>query len=376
MDNPLRIMNLNLGDGRACSGVFATALSKKLIQLGNSVVQGCSSNSFTLRAAERENIPTYIIDIGSLYEFEKAKQLAKFANDHEIQVINAHHSGERYLAIFAELLYKCKAKIVITRHAVSGTVPFFGSFIYNLGADMNIAVSKVVYRSLQKDITFKKRIIYGGIDTEKFKTPDLFQIEKIKKGILKKSLNRPIVGMVADYDSRGKNSRGHGKGHSVLFEAVHKLSQKALLLLVGPLPDHCDALLELARSKGVSDDQIMIVPFQEEISPYYYLMDMHVLPSFSESLGLVTLEAMAAGIPCIGTDIGGINEIIKNKKNGLLFKKGDSGDLADQINYLLDNPSIKKDLAKAGKETVEQFFNMDRVARETADLFYRLVENG
>ncbi|MHB8482361.1 MAG: glycosyltransferase family 4 protein [Nitrospiria bacterium] len=376
MANSLRILNLNLGDGRAGSGIFATALSKKLIQLGHSVIQGCSSNSYTLLMAEKENIPAYLIDIQSLYEFEKAKRIAKYANEHEIQIINTHHSGERYLAIFAKLFFGCRAKVVITRHAVSGTVPFLGSLIYNIGADMNIAVSHVVYRSLQKDITFKKKVIYGGIETEKFKTPDFLLVEKLKKEVLKKSLNHPIIGMVADYDPGGKNTRGHGKGQAVLFEAVHRLSQKVFLLLVGPNPEHCEALLKLARSKGLSDDQMMAVPFQEDILPYYYLMDMHILPSFSESLGLVTLEAMAAGAPCIGTDIGGINEIIQHQKNGLLFKKGDSGDLADQISTLLDNPSIKKDLAKSGKETVEMKFNMDRVARETADLFYQLVENG
>lgn len=373
MAKPLRILNISLGGGRAGSGVFAVALAKKLRQLGHQVIQACSPESFTHLQAEREKLTCYFETISSLYEFEKARRLAKFANENAIQIINTHHSGERYLAIFAKLLFGCKAKIVITRHAVSGTVPFFGSLIYNLGADMNIAVSQVVYRSLWKDITFKKQVIYGGIDTERFKTADFLQIEKVKKEVLGKSQNRPVVGMVADFDPGGKNTRGHGKGHAVLFEAVHRLSQKVFLLLVGPNLENCEPLMKLARSKGLSDDQVMIVPFQEEVSPYYYLMDMHILPSFSESLGLVTLEAMAAGIPCIGTDIGGINEIIQHQKNGLLFKKGDPGDLANQIKYLLENPSVKKELATAGKERVETQFNMDRVARETADLFYQLV---
>lgn len=376
MDKSLRVMNLNLGDGRAGSGVFATALSKKLMQLGHSVIQGCSASSFTLRAAEKEKIPTHLINIQSLYEFEKAKQLAKFANDHEIQVINAHHSGERYLAIFAKLLYKCKAKIVITRHAVSGTVPFFGTMIYNLGADMNIAVSDIVFQSLRRDFTFKKKIIYGGIDTDRFKTPDLNKIERLKKEIFKKDLHWPIIGMVADFDPGGKNTRGHGKGHSVLFDAIQYLRGKVSLLLIGPNSENCEPLLRIAKTKGIGEDQIFIIPFQEDIVPYYFLMDIHVLPSYSESLGLVTLEAMAAGVPCVGTNIGGINEIIRHAKNGLLFSKGDSVDLSRQINHLLDNTFLRKDLAKAGKETVEEFFNMDRVGRETADLFHQLIENG
>lgn len=375
MDKPLRILNLSLGQGRAGSGVFAVALAKKLHEKGHFVIQGCTPESFTQFQSEEAKLPLYFETISSLYEFEKAKRLAKFSNGNSIQIINVHHSGERYLAIFARILFGCRAKIVITRHAVSGTVPFFGSLIYNLGADMNIAVSRIVYRSLWKDFTFKKRIVYGGIDTEKFKTTDLLQAEKIKKEVLRKSQNRPVIGMVADFDPGGKNTKGHGKGHAVLFEAAHRLSQNVFLLLVGPNLENCEALLNLARSKGISDDQILIIPFQETVIPYYYSMDIHILPSFSESLGLVTLEAMAAGVPCIGSDIGGINEIIEHRKNGLLFKKGDPSDLSNQISYLLENPVFRKELAAMGKETVESKFNMERVAMETADLFYQLINH-
>lgn len=373
MANPLHILNISLGHGRAGSGVFAVALAKKLTNLGHHVIQACSPETFTHLQAKREELPCYFEDLTSLYEFKKAKKLAQFCNDQKIQIINSHGSGERYLAIFSKLFFGCKAKIVITRHAVSGTAPFFGTLIYNLGADMNIAVSQIVYRSLQKDITFKKRLIYGGIDIDKFLHPNFTEIERLKKAVFQKSLGRPIIGMVADYDPKGKNDRGHGKGHSVLFEAVKHLPQKVFLVLVGPLPDHCNALMALALSMGLKEDQIMILPFQNDVLHYYYVMDIHVLPSFSESLGLVTLEAMAAGVASIGSDIGGINEIIQDKSNGLLFKKGDSVDLGNQITLFLNNPSIKMQLAIAGKETVEKRFNMTRVANETIALFDELM---
>jgi glycosyltransferase involved in cell wall biosynthesis len=374
MAEPLRILNISLGGGRAGSGVFAVALAKQLKKSGHEVIQACSSNSFTLFNAEKEKLKTQIIDVNGLFDLKKAKQLANFSNEHEIQIINTHHSKERYLAVFARLLYGCKAKIVVTRHAVSGTVPFFGSLIYNLGAAMNIAVSKVVLRSLNKDFTWKKRLIYGGIDLEKYKTPDIPKIERLKRQIIQNRENLPIIGMVADYDPKGKNTRGHGKGHAVMFEAIKLLKQKIFLIVIGPLPADCGELMKVAKEKGLSEKQVAIIPFQEDIFPFYYLMDMHVLPSFSESLGLVTLEAMAAGIPCIGTDIGGINEIIRHGSNGLLFKKGDPVDLAVQIEKLLNNLPLKRELAEKGKESVASFFNMERVAHETSDLFYELME--
>jgi glycosyltransferase involved in cell wall biosynthesis len=374
MAEPLRILNISLGGGRAGSGIFAIGLAKKLNQLGHQVIQACSSNSFTLSCAKNENLPVHLIDIHGLFEFEKARELAKYVKENKIQIMNTHHSGERYLAIFAKLLYGCKAKIVITRHAVSGTVPFFGTLIYNIGSDMNIAVSRVVYESLKNDLTWKKKILYGGINIDPFKKPADALIERLKEkhGLTDRRI--PVIGMVADFDPNGKNTRGHGKGHSVLFEAVSLLKEKVVLLLIGPDSESCRSLLDLAISRGLSKEQVVIIPFQENIAPFYYLMDMHILPSFSESLGLVTLEAMAAGIPCIGTDIGGINEIILHGVNGLLFKKGDPADLTVQIKTLLNNLSLKKELAEKGRENVASFFNMERVARETSDLFYELLE--
>ncbi len=374
MAEPLRILNISLGGGRAGSGIFAIGLAKKLNQLGHQVIQACSSNSFTLSCAKNENLPVHLIDIHGLFEFEKARELEKYVKENKIQIMNTHHSGERYLAIFAKLLYGCKAKIVITRHAVSGTVPFFGTLIYNIGSDMNIAVSRVVYESLKNDLTWKKKILYGGINIDPFKKPADALIERLKEkhGLTDRRI--PVIGMVADFDPNGKNTRGHGKGHSVLFEAVSLLKEKVVLLLIGPDSESCRSLLDLAISRGLSKEQVVIIPFQENIAPFYYLMDMHILPSFSESLGLVTLEAMAAGIPCIGTDIGGINEIILHGVNGLLFKKGDPADLTVQIKTLLNNLSLKKELAEKGRENVASFFNMERVARETSDLFYELLE--
>ncbi|HXN07119.1 MAG TPA: glycosyltransferase family 4 protein [Nitrospiria bacterium] len=374
MVKPLRILNISLGGGRAGSGVFAVALAKYLRKSGHEVVQACSSNSFTLRSSEKERLNTHIIDVNGLFDFNKAKQLAEFSNKQQFQIINTHHSRERYLAAFAKMLYGCKARIVVTRHAVSGTVPFFGSLIYNLGADMNIAVSKVVLRSLRNDLTWKTKLIYGGIDLEAYKTPDVPKIEKLRRQILEKKKNIPIIGMVADFDPKGKNTRGHGKGHALMFEAIKLLKQKAFLIVIGPLPADCLALMEIAKNKGLTEEDVAILPFQEEIFPFYYLMDMHVLPSYSESLGLVILEAMAAGVPCIGTNIGGINEIIDHMSNGLLFEKGNPADLSKQIVRLLEDERLRTRIARAGKERVETWFNMDRVAKETEALFYQLIE--
>jgi glycosyltransferase involved in cell wall biosynthesis len=367
------MLNLSLGTGRAGSGIFAVALARKLVQLGHQVIQGCAPGSFTEIQAEEAALPCYRVTLTSLYEFRKAKQLARYCREEKIDVINAHHSGERYLAIFSRLLFRCPARIILTRHAVSGTVPFFGSLIYNLGADMNIAVSRIVMQSLKRDLTFRKILIYGGIDIEKVSGQNPERIAAVTREIRERSHGIPVVGMVADYDPGGKNRRGHGKGHAVLFEAVSILKRPVFLLLVGPLPDHCESLLSLADSFGIPREQIMVVPFQKEIAPYYYAMNMHVLPSYSESLGLVNLEAMAAGVPCIGSDIGGINEVISDGRNGLLFARGIAGELADRIRLLLDDAGLRKRLSETGKSDVKIRFDIARTAKETADLCYRVV---
>ncbi len=82
-----------------------------------------------------------------------------------------------------------------------------------------------------------------------------------------------------------------------------------------------------------------------------------VLPSRSEGLGRVLMEAMALGKPVIGSNIEGIPDLIKDGQNGFLFEKGDSGKLAEKLRILLNNKDLAKKMGQKGRKIVEQRFS-------------------
>jgi glycogen(starch) synthase len=99
--------------------------------------------------------------------------------------------------------------------------------------------------------------------------------------------------------------------------------------------------------------------------------DLFVAPSLYESFGLIFLEAMRWGTPVIGTTVGGIPEIVEHEKTGLLVDATQPSQLAQAMITLLRNDDLRHRLGEAGRRRVESSFNVDRMARQSVQLYER-----
>lgn len=96
----------------------------------------------------------------------------------------------------------------------------------------------------------------------------------------------------------------------------------------------------------------------EELSQAYASGDVFIMPSESETLGLVVLEAMASGIPVVGARAGGIPDIIppeQEGKTGFLFNPGDVDDCLRKLEPLLNNGELRETIGKAAREEMEKY---------------------
>ena len=100
-----------------------------------------------------------------------------------------------------------------------------------------------------------------------------------------------------------------------------------------------------------------------EIIRYYSAADFSILPSLMEATSISGLEAMAASLPLVGTEVGGIPELIMDGKNGHLCKPADPEDLAQKIDMLLEK-DLKK-IGRASRRMVEERFDWQRIAEQT-----------
>ena len=100
--------------------------------------------------------------------------------------------------------------------------------------------------------------------------------------------------------------------------------------------------------------------------------DIFVRPSRSEGLGTAFLEAMAVGLPIIGTSVGGIPDFLDDLVTGLFCKVDDPKDLAEKIKTLIDDPELRKKLSANGRKLVEEKYNWDKIALQMEEIFGKL----
>ncbi len=113
---------------------------------------------------------------------------------------------------------------------------------------------------------------------------------------------------------------------------------------------------QLCEDLGVAENfQFLGRVSQDQLLSLYQSSDLLIMPSLTEALGVVFLEAMAAAVPVIGSDVGGIPEIIEDNKNGLLVPVNDPKSIAAAVKKILIDPNFAKALAENGLNKLIKF---------------------
>jgi glycosyltransferase involved in cell wall biosynthesis len=107
------------------------------------------------------------------------------------------------------------------------------------------------------------------------------------------------------------------------------------------------------------------------VNQFYSLADILVLPTITEDegFGIVLLEAMANGIPVVGSNIGGIPEVIVDGETGFLFEPSNYLDLAEKINILLNNKLLRQKMGQKGQELVKTQFSWTKIASQVKEIY-------
>jgi glycosyltransferase involved in cell wall biosynthesis len=142
------------------------------------------------------------------------------------------------------------------------------------------------------------------------------------------------------------------KGHFDLIEAVAHLRSNAprkrfRLLIAGDGPERM-RLENRVRQLGIVDF-VMLIGHQQDLRPYYTMADIMILPSHSEGSPNVLLESMAAGLPAVATNVGGIPEIARDGQTALLVEKSDIDAMSHAIARLLSEPELRVQLGENAK---------------------------
>ena len=305
------------------------------------------------------NIPSsnikYIKHFFSPLPLLNARKLAAIIDNNNIDVIHMHWGKDLPLAAFAKTFSKRKPALVYTRQMMITRAKndFYHNFLYRQ-LDLMLTITRELEGLCKKFIPlFSDKIttLYYGVKQPKEKLDE--NAIKQQRENLGFSKNDFIAGLIGRLEE--------SKGQHLLIEALHTAQKnghdiKALIVGHEMNPGYRDKLRSQAEKFGVLD-KIVFQDFTSEPQQLMQLCDCVILASEQETFGLVLPEAMRAGVAVIGSNSGGVPEIIDHEQTGLLFKTGEADSLYQQLERFYQDEDFKNNIATQGNMSADKRFN-------------------
>lgn len=216
-------------------------------------------------------------------------------------------------------------------------------------ADAITAVSAFTANMVRDELGFEGpiRIIYNGIDTERF--------SPVKRANQRKYLRVLFAGNLS-----------RRKGVDLLPDIAARLAPNIEIAYTCGLRGGFD-LPDVTNLKNLGRI------FFKEMPDLYRNCDILLFPSVREGFGLVPAEAMACGLPVVATDCSSLPELIDNGKGGFLCPIGDVGAFTEKINFLAENPELRRKMGDYNRAKVEKLFTLERMVNQYQQLFEEVL---
>jgi glycosyltransferase involved in cell wall biosynthesis len=209
----------------------------------------------------------------------------------------------------------------------------------------------------------------NGVDFARFATPPGDLQKKQLQRELGIESHMTIVGFIGRFTT--------DKGVTELvqaFDRLEALRPDVRLLMIGQF-EGLDPLPAETRARVEARYKIIWVPFVPDPAPYYHLMDIFVLPTRREGMGMVCLEAAAAGLPVVSTQATGARDAVLDGVTGRLIPVGDVAALEEAIREFIDDPAHARTLGKAGQKRVRSEFSPQRIWAALEDLYHEVLQS-
>ncbi|UOF89695.1 N-acetyl-alpha-D-glucosaminyl L-malate synthase BshA [Fodinisporobacter ferrooxydans] len=360
------------------SGVLATELGKALASRGHKVHIISDAIPFRLLGEFHENIMFHEVDVANYalfknppHELSLATKLAEVIEYAELDILHSHyaipHAVCAYLA--KEMRPESRVKIITTLHGTDITVLAQDRSLRDMirfgieKSDLVTAVSDSLVK--QTEELFRPRCpirrVYNFVDPNTYRRIDVKQMRncfaKPEQKILLHASNFRAVKRVLDVVE--------------VFDRVQQ-TVPSVLLLVGEGPELAK-VRQIVKEKHL-ESNVKFLGKQDEVAKLYSLADLFVLPSEKESFGLVALEAMACGVPVIGSDAGGIPEVVEHGKCGYLYPVGDVQSMAEGAIQLLLDDHLHASFAVYARKRVLDRFTLEDLVNEYERLYQLAID--
>lgn len=358
------------------SGVIATELGKLLAEKGHQIHFITSSIPFRLNKMY-SNIYFHQVEVNHYsvfqyppYDIALANKMADVIEREELDILHVHYAiPHAVCAIMGKQMANSNVKIVTTLHGTDITVLGVDDSLTKAikfgieKSDRVTAVSQALVKQTKDLIAPDKEIdvLYNFLDERIYR--------KVQSDYLKKDYGITEQEKIIIHVSNFRKVK-RVLDVVTVFADIHK-ELPSKLILAGDGPE-MSAVLKKVDELGIKE-HVLFLGKQDNLEELYSISDLMLLLSEKESFGLVALEAMACGVPCIGTDAGGIPEVIMDQKNGYIFPVGDTDSMAKAAVNLLKNEELHSSFSRQAVVTVQNDFHSSKIIRQYEAMYDELL---
>jgi glycosyltransferase involved in cell wall biosynthesis len=337
---------------------------------------------------KKEGVIVEIAPVLKLYRnLLKPKNAIRFLFEIRESIKVADRLNEKYnfdiiysntLAVLLGIIFAKKKKIKHLWHVheiIESPSIFKKTFIKLLSLKAN---SQIVYNSIatqkfwntNSSIKEKNTVIWNGLELDyvQLSTKEIQEIRTNKFNLTDNGIIIALVGRISRW-----------KGQMVLLEAFNKIAQDysfIKLVIIGSPPPNQEVFLHNLENKITEyqlNDKVILIPFQDSINDIWQSIDIAVVPSTEpEPFGMVAIEAMLAKKPVIGSNHGGLSEIIVNEETGFLIEPNHPEELTQKLRKLILNESLRIEMGQKGFERVNNNFSVKNYVSSFEALFNNL----
>ncbi|MFA5157729.1 MAG: glycosyltransferase family 4 protein [Patescibacteria group bacterium] len=323
------------------------------------------------RASGITGVGVKMIEFKSKYDIRAfiklRKDIAEFrAHGDPFGPIIIHAHGPR-AASFCRYALQAKERFVYTEHIWNSD--------YHLKSPLNSWLQKNGLRAISKraDIIFAVSNSVKKFLVEVFKLngkdvvviPNAIEIETEPKKA-SRAEDKLLIGTIGSLNKQ--------KGHIYLIQAIERVVKslpKTRLEIVGDGPEKEKIQREI-KKLGL-ESRVQLLGKIDKPKRLLKNWDIFVLPSLSETFGLVVLEAFESKVPVIATKVGGLPELITNNDNGILVPPADPDKLSKAILYLLVEKKVRNGLAEEAYKLLKEKYDWSKIIKEIEREYYKLI---
>jgi glycosyltransferase involved in cell wall biosynthesis len=362
------ILVLHLVESLAIIGGLETVLSTIVLNLDkkkyNTSVWCLKEGGFLADKLLKRGVEVKVLNLPSSKNPAGIYKLYRLLKRHKFDLIHTHAYSAGTIGRISAFLAGVPV-IISHNHSVYGYYNKYYHFVEWLLSyitDRIICVSEEVKRFTNntQGINLKKLlIIYNGIE-------NICAVTESRSSSLKKEfgipINHSVVGTISHMEEH-KGIKYLIKSASLLLQTRNDI--RFLIIGEGSLKG---VLKKLCVNLKI-EKKVIFAGERIDILELLSIIDIFVLPSLREGLGLAILEAMGCGKPVIATNVGGIPEVIKNRENGILVSPKNPEALYRAMNELLDDGEKREKMGRIGKRVCDERFRANTMVEKIEDLY-------